>query len=451
MALLNVSIDSIIVKKRFREDYGDIDGLAADIKKQGQIQPLAVKDLENGTYELIAGDRRLTAMRQAELVCVDVKTFPIELSDLEFRSIELMENVCRKDMTWQEVTNLRKEIHDIQIQLHGTKVSTSPDAEGHSQADTAKLLNISKGALTADLKMAKALEVFPELKKAKNRSEADKLLKKMQEDIVVGEMAKRVRAKEANTPIEQIHHKLINNYVVADFFDAIKKIPDRSIDLVEIDPPYGIDLKAIKKSDNAINAGTINYNEVPANEYIPFLENLFKECNRVMSENSWLICWFAQEPWFEVVFQALMRRGFTGSRVTASWYKQGSPGQTMHPESLLANNREDFFYVRKGYPSITTQGHSNVFPYKTVPASRKIHPTERPIELIQDVLQTFTWEGCRVMVPFAGSGNTLLAASNLGLTAFGFDLSEEYKNGYTLRVVEGKPGSYRSFKENGND
>jgi ParB-like chromosome segregation protein Spo0J len=95
MALLNVPIDSIFVKKRFREDYGDIDSLAASIRKTDN-SALAVKDLGAGTYELIAGDRRLTAMRQAGLTCADIKTFRPELSDLEFRSIELMENVCRK-------------------------------------------------------------------------------------------------------------------------------------------------------------------------------------------------------------------------------------------------------------------------------------------------------------------------------------------------------------------
>jgi predicted transcriptional regulator len=100
----------------------------------------------------------------------------------------------------------------------GQRLVHSPDAEGFSQADTAKLLNVDQALYAKDLKMAKALEVFPELKQAKTRSEADKLLKKMQENILVAEMAKRVRTKEANTPIEQLHIIIINNYIVKDFF-----------------------------------------------------------------------------------------------------------------------------------------------------------------------------------------------------------------------------------------
>ena len=83
----------------------------------------------------------------------------------------------------------------------------------------------------------------------------------------------------------------------------------------------------------------------------------------------------------------------------------------------------------------------------THPSNKKIHPTERPVEMVQEVIQTFGWEGCRVMIPFLGSGNTLLAASNLGMSAFGYDLSEEYKNAYIVRVNEARPGSYKSYRE----
>jgi hypothetical protein len=34
----------------------------------------------------------------------------------------------------------------------------------------------------------------------------------------------------------------------------------------------------------------------------------------------------------------------------------------------------------------------------------------------------------------------------MNMTAFGFDLSEEYKNGYIIRVNEDKPGSYKSYR-----
>jgi hypothetical protein len=103
-------------------------------------------------------------------------------------------------------------------------------------------------------------------------------------------------------------------------------------------------------------------------------------------------------------------------------------------------------------PSIIQQGRSNIFNFKPVASSKKIHPTERPIELTQEILRTFAWEGCRGMVPFLGSGNTLLSMANLGISGFGYDIGSEdnpsvYKDGYVIRVNESSPGRYKSYRE----
>lgn len=447
MELAVIDINQILVGERFRVDYGDIDALAASLKKEGIIQPLAVRRLSEDKFDLCAGGRRLKACQQAGIIEIPVRIYPETMTDLELKAVELMENVCRKDLTWDEAARLRREIHLTNVAIYGEKTSTSIDAIGWSQADTAKMLGRSPGGVSDDIALAAALEVFPQLKEAKTKNDASKLLKKLQEEMVLSEISKRIMTKAAGTPLEVLHRGLMDRYIIADFFDGVVKIPDKSIDIVEIDPPYGIDLNAIKKVESSTKIGTKDYNEIAVDQYIPFLNNLFKECHRVMSENSWLICWFAFEPWFEFVYQGLMRTGFQGSRLPAMWFKEGSSGQTNHPDTYMGSVVEPFFYVRKGRPVLARQGRPNVFSYKTVSAQSKIHPTERPIEMIQDVLQTFAWEGARLLVPFLGSGNTLLAAANLDITGLGFDLTQEYKDAYTLRVLEGKPQAYRSYRE----
>lgn len=447
MELNIIPISQIEVGDRFRIEYGDIDALAASLKKEGIIQPLAVRRLDIDRYDLCAGGRRLRACVLAGIVDIPVRIYPETMTDLELRSVELMENVARKDLTWDEAARLRKEIHLVNEAIFGKKTSTSPDALGWSKRDTADLLGKSVGGVTEDINLAHALEVFPQLKEAKTKQDASKLLKKLQEGMILSEIAKRAQAKTANTPLEIIHQDLISKYIIADFFEGVKKIPDHSIDIIEIDPPYAIDLDHVKKIKGDMKTGTMDYNEIPVEKYVPFLDLLFKECYRVMSENSWLICWFAYEPWFEFVYQAMARHGLKGSRVPAVWVKEGITGQTNHPDKYMGSITEPFFYMRKGSPVIARQGRPNVFVYKTVSANSKIHPTERPIEMIQDVLQTFAWEGARILVPFLGSGNTMLAAANLGLTGVGFDLTQEYKDAYTLRVMEGRPQAYRSYRE----
>jgi site-specific DNA-methyltransferase (adenine-specific) len=443
-----IPITSIIVEERFREEYGDIDTLAASIKKEGIIQPLAVCARVDGSYRLLAGGRRIKACSQAGISEIPVRIYPATLSELEMRSIELMENIARKDMSWVEATNLKSEIHKLQIAIHGVKTSTSPDAPGQSKRDTAELLGVSVGGLVYDLKLAEAMAAFPQLKEAKTKGDAHKLLNRLEEEMLLQEISSRIARKNAITPIEIIRQKLCDSYLINDFFTGVRQIPNNSMDLIEIDPPYslGLGTSSIKKTDDSMQTSTKNYNEIPVDQYVPFLDNLFKECYRVMSENSWLICWFAQEPWFEIVYQALRRVGLQGTRVVGIWNKENSPGQCNQPNLYLANTYEAFFYMRKGNPAITKQGRSNVYNYKTVASLRKIHPTERPVELIQEVLQTFSWSGARLLVPFLGSGNTLLAATNIEVSAIGFDLSQEYKNAYMLRVQEGLPGGYKSYR-----
>ena len=48
-------------RKRF--DYDELEGLAQSIRANGILQPLIVRELENGKYELVAGERRLRAAR----------------------------------------------------------------------------------------------------------------------------------------------------------------------------------------------------------------------------------------------------------------------------------------------------------------------------------------------------------------------------------------------------
>jgi site-specific DNA-methyltransferase (adenine-specific) len=263
--------------------------------------------------------------------------------------------------------------------------------------------------------------------------------------VVSAEIAKRLSEKSASTPIERTHADMCNRYMISDVFIGLRDIPDRSIDIVEIDPPYAIDLQNTKKHNNTDIALSMQYNEIEQSTYLRFMDTLFKECNRVMSENSWLLCWFAIEPWIEPLHNLLNSNGFKTRRLAGMWYKGDGQLQTIQPGMYLANSYEPFFYAAKGSPSITKQGRSNVFNFKTVAPQRKTHPTERPIELIQEILSTFGWEGARVLVPFLGSGNTILAASNIGMTAFGYDLVQEYKSSFVLKVHDSRPGMYRSL------
>jgi site-specific DNA-methyltransferase (adenine-specific) len=57
---------------------------------------------------------------------------------------------------------------------------------------------------------------------------------------------------------------------------------------------------------------------------------------------------------------------------------------------------------------------------------KKIHPTQKPVELLETLISIFTDPGDTVIDPVAGSGSTLIAADNLGRKSHGFEIKKEF-------------------------
>jgi ParB/RepB/Spo0J family partition protein len=439
----DIEIDKIDEGERYRKDYGDLNKLASSIKRQGLIHPPAVMPQDGGRYLLLAGGRRFAAIKELRkrdgVKTITCRIFPKDTDDLQVRVIERAENIFRKDLTWHEDLALKNEIHKLQQQIHGKKTSTSPDAPGWSQQDTANMIGKSAQSISGDLKLANMMEQLPDIEwsKFKNKSEAAKAVAKVENEIKREQKAAAVESSFKGE--DDFKKKLIDSYNVMDFFEGVKSIGDATIDLCEIDPPYAIDLENVKKGYDYDN-----YNEIKAEDYPNFIKRVVAEAYRVMKKDSWMIFWFASEPWFEMIYQTIVKAGFKCSRQVGVWVKgeedeesgevRARQGQATNPDYTLANAFEMFFLARKGAPKIVRRGHTNVFPHKPVPAVKKIHPTERPVALIEDLLTTLSDPGSRIMVPFAGSGNTLIAAARSRMFGVGFDLEKKSKEGFMINV-----------------
>lgn len=431
---LTIPISSIDLGDRARKDYKGVEELAKSIQTNGLIHPIAVTALDNNRYKLVAGGRRLRAHELNEETEILCRVYYGTMSDLELRSIELEENIQREDLSWQEKAFLEREIHRLQVSIHGEKVSKKPDAPGHSMADTAKLLGVSRGKVSQDVALADAMETFPEAPwdKCKTANDAQKLKRRMetviQNDVLASAAQKTIGSGNKKLAV------LADAYVVGDFFKNVAKMPSEYYDMVEMDPPYGIDLK-VQKSKRGIGAeGLSEYNEVPAEEYMDFLAKAFTECYRVLKPNGYIVCWFGPDPWFEIIASIMEGAGFKVPRIPGLWIKPN--GQTNSPTTRLASCYEMFFYGSKGTPTLAKPGNKNVFAFDPVLPDKKRHPTERPIPMIKSVLETFAKPNSRILVPFAGSGATLIAAAEVNMHAVGFDLEKSYKDKYILHLQE---------------
>jgi ParB/RepB/Spo0J family partition protein len=425
---------SIQVSDRARKEMGDLDSIEKSMQERGLISPLAVKRDDNENYRLLAGERRYLILEKNKAEIVPVRIFPDDISEFEMKSIELAENFYRKDFEYWESDALLKEIHELNQSIHGVK-APGPGQSGWTLNDTAALAGVTNASVSTAIKRAEAREAFPELfDSCKTQKDASKIIKKMDEMLTKEDIARKLEANRENSKLTQ----LAKCFLINDFLLGVKQIPDGIMHLVEIDPPYAIDLQKIKKTDGESIYQEDAYNEVDKADYQLFIANVFRECYRVMADHSWLICWFAPEPWFEVIYRELNIAGFETTRMCGIWNK--GYGQSKRPEIYLANSYEMFFYAWKGRPALNKAGRANTFNHSPVPPNQKIHPTERPLELMKDLYDTFAFTGSRVLIPFLGSGVGLIAADQLAMSPIGFELSKSYRDSFLVKLNNMKVG-----------
>jgi ParB family chromosome partitioning protein len=103
-ANLDIAIDSIDgnpFQPRTNFDEQALEELASSIKRLGIVQPLTVRETENGRYQLIAGERRLRAARLAGLT--HVPAYIRTADDQAMLELALVENIQREDLDPIEV------------------------------------------------------------------------------------------------------------------------------------------------------------------------------------------------------------------------------------------------------------------------------------------------------------------------------------------------------------
>jgi ParB family transcriptional regulator, chromosome partitioning protein len=139
---------------RTRMDPQSIAELADSIKAQGLIQPILVRPVENGKYEIIAGERRWRASQLAGLTQVPVVVRSVP--DKAALAIALIENIQREDLNpLEEATGIQRLIDEFDM-TH----ETAAQAVGRSRSavtNLLRLLNLSKAV--QDLLMQGKIEM----------------------------------------------------------------------------------------------------------------------------------------------------------------------------------------------------------------------------------------------------------------------------------------------------
>jgi len=406
---------SVVVKEgleRYRKDF-ELKGMIKSLTEYGQIQPIII----NRSNELVVGGRRLAACiilnREVKAVYEDI------VDKLLMREWELEENIQRKNFTPAEEAIAVKDVHEMRQKRHGNSKPGTTD--GWAMKDTAELLGKSKAAVVADIQIADYVEQFPELKKAKTKSEITKAAKGLE---------KMAAAIEATASMEEYiagsTGETLWTLEKGDSKKYMAAMKTASVDLLLTDPLYGISADKIAITIGGRTGGAVSCGFKIDDSQDKAFEELWvlaTESHRITKPNAHGFVFVAPE-FFHIVRQMFIDAGWLVHIKPMIWIKRDS-GQTNVPYAWPASCYEMFLYMRKQDSRLCLEGRPDWIPVSPVESSSKIHQFEKPVDLLKELIQRTVLPGATVFDPYAGSGSTLEAATTERMLSIGVEQSTE--------------------------
>lgn len=227
------------------------------------------------------------------------------------------------------------------------------------------------------------------------------------------------------------------NYIDnCDCLDGLKAVPDKSVDVIITDPPYFLSMGHAGSKSNvaALKSEALNSNRTFNDLAIctPFYRELFAEYARVLKDTGsfyFFTDWRGYAYYFPLLNAAMPVRNLI------CWDKKAGPG------SFYSFAHE--FIIFGTYLSKTKGGvGSNVWRMAAFSSGakktngEKVHPTQKPVELIEKMIQDSSEPGGVVLDTFMGSGTTAVACLRTGRNFIGFELDEGYHAIAQQRIAE---------------
>lgn len=215
--------------------------------------------------------------------------------------------------------------------------------------------------------------------------------------------------------------------------EVLSTLQDNSIDLIATDPPYKVTSRGSSGGTGGMLKDTLNkkglvfkHNEIKFDDWLP-------ECYRVLKEGShcYIMC---NNKNLLGMLQSIEKAGFNVFK-TLIWVKN-----TAITNMYYMDNHEYIIFCRKGKAKkINNCGTKSVLSFDN--PKNKIHPTEKPVELMQVLIENSSNEGDLVLDPFVGGGATAIACLNSNRECLAIELDEQYyevtKERIENHVVEG--------------
>lgn len=200
-----------------------------------------------------------------------------------------------------------------------------------------------------------------------------------------------------------------------DCLQLIQQISDNSIDLILTDPPYGINFQSQWKKDKTQWMPKIKNDKKPFTDFIPHLSRIIKSTGAILIFTRWDI---------QQQFIDKMKDEKLPVRNVLIWDKKiHGMGDLKRAygsryQSIIFSSQKDFRFNGKRPQDIISVQRVN--------PNKLTHPNEKPVELMQILIQQCSKQGDTVLDLFMGSGSVGVAAVNKNRNFIGFELDENY-------------------------
>ena len=249
---------------------------------------------------------------------------------------------------------------------------------------------------------------------------------------------------DLNIPKKNMFFKDDNfQLLLGDSFSLLKKIQEKSIDMIFADPPYFLSNGGISvQSGKMVSVNKAAWDMgMKTEEKLKYNRRWIKECKRVLKDDGTI--WISGTMHnIYYVGVALELEGFSIIN-NVTWQKTNPPPNIStraftHSTETILWARKQLTPKKKGKHLFNYQDMKeincgkqmkDVWQFSLTPKREKQagkFPTQKPLALLERIILSSTKEGDLILDPFNGSGTTGIAAYSLNRRYIGVDLEKEY-------------------------
>lgn len=176
-------------------------------------------------------------------------------------------------------------------------------------------------------------------------------------------------------------------------------------------------------------------NNFRISEFLHFCSKMLIKEPKETGKSPCMIVFCEFEQQFELIRKA---KEYGLNRYINLVFRKNFSAQVLKANMRIVGNCEyGVLLYREKLPKFNNDGRMifNCMEMQRDTRTPKVHPTQKPVSLLEKLIEIFTDPGDVVIEPCAGSGTTLLAAANCGRKAYGFEIKKDFYKSATNIVL----------------